>query len=201
MLLSRVKTKELWQSNVATPPSSVHVGNEHVAGGGARTPKEIHRIPIAAWGFSDPAPNVGGDGSTFKRILLAANDSKACMRAVAVAAGLARSSGSEVCVVHLVERVFLGRAGWCSTETPDEAKQLVNWFRAELEALGVRVAARTGKARREAIALDILLAAAEYHADVIVIGTRGRSAIRAVLCGSVSHEIVHRSKIPVVVVP
>jgi nucleotide-binding universal stress UspA family protein len=36
---------------------------------------------------------------------------------------------------------------------------------------------------------------------VIVIGTRRKSALRAVLFGSVSHDIIHRSKIPVVVVP
>lgn len=159
------------------------------------------QIPVAAWGFSEPASKVGEDGPTFKRMLLAATDSDSCKRAMAVVAGLARSGGSEVCVVHLIERVFLGRAGWCSVETADEATRLVSRFRTELETLGVRVTARTGKARREARAMDILIAAAEYRADVIVIGTRRKSALRAVLCGSVSHEIIHRSKIPVLVVP
>jgi nucleotide-binding universal stress UspA family protein len=133
---------------------------------------EVHRIPVAAWGFSEPAPNVDGDGPTFKRILLAATDSDACARAVVVVAGLAPISGSEVCVVHLIERLFLGRAGWCSMETADEAKRLLGWFRAELEARGLRVVARTGRARREERAIDILLAAAQFRADVIVIGTR-----------------------------
>ena len=82
-----------------------------------------------------------------------------------------------------------------------KAKQLVSRFRTELETLGVRVTARTRKARRDERAADILLAAAEYRADVIVIGTRRKSALRAVLCGSVSHEIIHRSRIPVVAVP
>jgi hypothetical protein len=40
-----------------------------------------------------------------------------------VAAGLARSSRSRVYVVHLVERLFLGKAGWCSMETAAEARQ------------------------------------------------------------------------------
>ena len=159
------------------------------------------QIPVAAWGFSEPAAKVGENGPTFKRILLAATDSDSCTRAMEVVAGLARSGGSEVRVVHLIERVFLGRAGWCSMETADEATRLVSRFRTDLETLGVRVTATTGKARREARAMDILIAAAEYRADVIVIGTRRKSALRAVLFGSVSHEIIHRSRVPVLVVP
>jgi nucleotide-binding universal stress UspA family protein len=161
---------------------------------------DILQIPITAWGFSDPDTTTGGDGSAFKRILLAATDSKPCTRAVAVAAGLARGGSSEVCVVHLIERIFLGRAGWCSMETADDARKLISMFRAELEALGVRVAARVGKARHDQIALNILLAAADYRADVIVIGTRGRSALQTILSGSVSREVIRRSKIPVLVV-
>lgn len=169
--------------------------------GAVRSAQGVHRIPLTAWGFSEPDSNVDGDGRSFKRVLLAASNSRACMRAVPVVAGLARSSASEVCVVHLIERVFLGRAGWCSTETVDEAQQLVSWFRAELEAAGVRVTARTGKARRELLALEILLMAAEYRADVIVIGARRKSALLAILGGSVSHQIVFKSRIPVVAVP
>lgn len=164
-------------------------------------PNVIHQFPVAAWGFSDPAPGTLGDGPTFKRILLAATDSDSCKRAVGVVALMARSGGSEVCVVHLIEQLFLGRAGWCSIETADQAKKLLTRFRGELETLGVRTIARTGRARRAERAIGILLAAAEFRADLIVIGTRRKSALRAVLFGSVSHDIIHRSKIPVVVVP
>jgi nucleotide-binding universal stress UspA family protein len=165
-----------------------------------KTIDDVRQIPKAAWGFSDPDSNADGGGSAFRRILLAATDSKPCTRAVAVAAGLARGSSSEVCVVHLIERIFLGRAGWCSLETADDATNLIGQFRAELEALGVRVAARLGKARRADIAVNILMAAADYSADVIVIGTHGRSALQTILSGSVSREVIRRSKIPVLVV-
>ena len=181
MLISRAEMKDLRKRNGA--------------------PREVHKVPVAAWGFSEPDPRVGGDAPTFKRILLAVTDSDACMRAAAVAAGLARTSGAEVRVVHFIERLFLGRAGWHSIETADEAKRIISRFRSELEMAVVRVTATTGKARREERAIDILLAAAEFGAGVIVIGTRRKSALRAVLFGSVSHEIIHRSKVPVVVVP
>lgn len=161
----------------------------------------IRKIPVTEWGFSDPRPQVGRDGSPVRRILLAVNDSDACVRAVAVVAGLARGSRTEVCLVHLIERIFLVRVGWCSLETADEAKRIVRRFQTELENLGMGVTSRTGKARREELAVDILLTATDYRADVIVIGTRRRSVLRSIFCGSVSNEILRRSKIPVVAVP
>ena len=163
--------------------------------------RSAHKIRLTDWGFTEPALDVGGGDSSFKRILLAVSDSAQSVRATAVAASLARSSRSKVYVVHLTERLFLGRAGWCSMETAAEARQLVTRFRTELETLGVRATAITGKSRSDQIAHRIIWAAAEYHADVIVIGTRGKSALRAVLTGSAAHEIIHRSTIPVVAVP
>ncbi len=47
---------------------------------------------------------------------------------------------------------------------------------------------------------DGILAAAEAEvADIIVVGTRGRGAVGRLL-GSVSDEVVHRARVPVVVV-
>jgi nucleotide-binding universal stress UspA family protein len=162
---------------------------------------QVPTVRLTDWGFTEPAPDIGDGDSIFKHILLAVTDSAPCTRALAVVAGMARTGRSRVYVVHLIERLFLGRAGWCAMETSDEAKTLVGRFRSDLEKLGVQASAVTGKSRRDQIATRIVWAANEFGADAIVIGTRRRSAIRAVLGGSVSHEIVRKSKIPVVVVP
>lgn len=54
---------------------------------------------------------------------------------------------------------------------------------------------------RGSIAATILAVAAEVGADAIVLGTRGRSGIRSLLLGSVSHAVLQHADRPVLVVP
>jgi nucleotide-binding universal stress UspA family protein len=159
------------------------------------------KIPLTAWGFTEIEPARDGGRSAFKRILLAVTNSEPCRRAVALVATLARTNSSEVCVIHLYERLSLGKAGFWDLETQDEANWFLSLVRAELEHQGVKVDVATAKTFRDEIALRILSAAIEYRADVVVIGTHRKSALQAVLRGSVSHEFIHRSKIPILVVP
>jgi nucleotide-binding universal stress UspA family protein len=39
------------------------------------------------------------------------------------------------------------------------------------------------------------------HHDLVVMGSRGRTGIGAMLLGSVSHNVVHHSHVPVLIVP
>jgi nucleotide-binding universal stress UspA family protein len=56
---------------------------------------------------------------------------------------------------------------------------------------------RSGPSRWRTI-LDV---ADELHAELIVVGTRGATAVQSALLGSVSNAIVHHSQRPVLVVP
>jgi nucleotide-binding universal stress UspA family protein len=43
--------------------------------------------------------------------------------------------------------------------------------------------------------------AKSHQAGLIVVGTRGRSNVKAVLLGSVAHDVVRKCPLPVLVVP
>ena len=48
---------------------------------------------------------------------------------------------------------------------------------------------------------DIIKTAENWEADLIVIGTHGRTGLTHLLMGSVAEHVIHHSKIPVMVVP
>ncbi|WP_026127158.1 universal stress protein [Nocardiopsis xinjiangensis] len=54
--------------------------------------------------------------------------------------------------------------------------------------------------RTQSNPVDAVLRAAE-DADAIVVGSRGRGTVRGLLLGSVSQGILHRSRVPVIVLP
>jgi nucleotide-binding universal stress UspA family protein len=103
---------------------------------------------------------------------------------VATTAGLVRQSepAAEVARRHAAE---------ITEEGAREAQ------RAGLSATGEMVDA-SGTA---AIADAIVQTATSKHASLIVLGSHGRSAIAAALLGSVSTAVLHRSCVPVLVVP
>ncbi len=73
--------------------------------------------------------------------------------------------------------------------------------KAQLAAAGVPA---TGEMHRElevGIGGALIDVAKSHQAGLIVVGTRGRSNVTSMLLGSVAHEVVHKSTLPVLVVP
>jgi nucleotide-binding universal stress UspA family protein len=55
--------------------------------------------------------------------------------------------------------------------------------------------------RRDNIATAILATASDLEANVIVLGTRGRSGIKSLILGSVSNAVLHHADRPVLIIP
>jgi nucleotide-binding universal stress UspA family protein len=69
-------------------------------------------------------------------------------------------------------------------------------------ARGLGLSVTTEVRRNETTVWQTILdAAAAHESRLIVIGTRGRTAVQTALLGSVSNAVVHHSTIPVLVVP
>jgi nucleotide-binding universal stress UspA family protein len=136
----------------------------------------------------------------FGTIVVGVDESGHADHAVRAVASMAAATGDKVVVFHGVV-LHPNRARPYTTETRDEAQQLVDRYVAQLTAAGVSA---TGEVHREletgvgGAMVDIALG---HQAGLIAVGTRGRSDLAAMLLGSVAHEVVHRSPLPVLVVP
>lgn len=153
---------------------------------------------VDSWSRRRPYAKAGQAG--FGRILLAIDDSAPSRSAAATATRLALQWDSEVVVVHVRERQ-VARSAVLQVETLEDATELVNRVVFELGRAGIRASGTVrstgfGRVPREIVEIGEL-----ELADLIVMGSRRLSCLRGVLQNSVSHRVLHRSRIPVLVVP
>jgi nucleotide-binding universal stress UspA family protein len=136
----------------------------------------------------------------FGTIVVGVDESGHADHAVQTVARIAAATKDKVVVFHGVV-VHHAKAAPYTTETPDDAQHLVDRYVADLTAAGVSA---TGEVHREleiGIGGGLIDAATGHQAGLLVVGTRGRSDVASMLLGSVAHEVVHKSPLPVLVVP
>jgi len=157
-------------------------------------------------------------------VLVATDGSENAERAVRFSAQVAdRRQQAEVTVVYIHLRVTHAPLG-ISALTPEnplqvspaiiemeaaatleelvQAQAIVDRAVAEIRSLvtspDVTVSGRVVEHSR--VDEGILQVAADTHADIIVVGTRGLSSLRSVIMGSVSHSLIEKATCPVLVV-
>jgi nucleotide-binding universal stress UspA family protein len=124
---------------------------------------------------------------TMKSIILAV-DKDSSGSAVAIAAELAKRLDARVTMVHFASRAAFGE---------DAVAEVVK----SLERSGVTSDVRLEQLTSGAtIAESLVKMAGDLHADLIVLGSRGRPAPLASLFGSVSREVARSAHVPVLVV-
>ena len=136
----------------------------------------------------------------YDRIVIAVDGSDEARRAAKRGLELARAVEAEVTVVSVVEQKTLRL-----TETAEEKRQLRERGEealAEIEAL----AAEVGHAVRTELlegkpAAKIREHVATTDAELLVVGRQGRTGLGRRLLGGVTEQLLHRSDVPVLVVP
>ena len=145
----------------------------------------------------------------FRNILIAVDGSKHAERAFEEAVDLARQSNASLTAITAVSEiapwVFVGGYGaLVPPVSPDELQeQSAHEHERMLDAMVDRVA--SGLPVRKVVAHGspaeaILTQVRDGGHDLIVMGSRGRSELRSLLLGSVSHHVLQTSPVPVLVV-
>jgi nucleotide-binding universal stress UspA family protein len=139
----------------------------------------------------------------FKRVLIAVDDSPIAARAADVATELARTLGAELAFVHAVDssEAYAPESGVPAAElialAEQDGKKLLEQFRqrAAQEGSSPLTFSSVGKPAHE-----ILKAAKDWPADIIVLGSHGRGGVKRMVLGSVAEGVMRHAACPVLVV-
>lgn len=153
--------------------------------------------------LDDEVEEEGETVNSFAVILAAVDKSEQSDRAVEVARDLAKATGGVVHLFHVLERQVVVDKGGVSfeMEAVEDVELLLSKELAVFRESGVKVDSEVQRGREDEIHKLILQVADQISADVIVMGTRGRTAFVALMLGSNAYKILHTSQRPVLVVP
>lgn len=113
---------------------------------------------------------------------------------------LATEGETEVQVLHLRERELSGSI-WFSRESSREASYLIEEAVFELRMAGIAAGGNIRHAIVDRVAEAILAEAADFDADLIVLGRPRRGELATRLFGGVTVRVLRRSSCPVIVAP
>jgi len=143
----------------------------------------------------------------FERILVAVDGSEHALKAVDLAADLAKKYGAELVILSVYRPIrvpdsthSLVRARATARPTDDlkqMAKEVVDEAIARAETVAVNA---SGMVRRGQPARTIVEAAEEVDADAILMGSRGLGDMGGLLLGSVSHKVSSLAKCNVIII-
>jgi nucleotide-binding universal stress UspA family protein len=136
----------------------------------------------------------------YGKLLVAVDNSDAAERVIEAAREMASLSDGEVWVLHLREQEFVGRGGFYPIESEAEARSVVERATQKLDDAGIKCHYEVRNTISGQAAREIAAAARAHDADIIMMGSKGRSDLTALVLGSTAHKVIHLSDRPVLVV-
>jgi nucleotide-binding universal stress UspA family protein len=177
----KIKEENVLIINMSSSPPKVSIHSEGIAWDSDELPKRI-LVPL--------------DGSDFS------------FRAAEYAINFAKLTGGEILCVHAIGNLpyteYMAPSGLTVPRYIQEAKkQTEEWFsqvKSKAAKRGVKVTIAETIFNLPSVAESIINYASEQNADLIVIGTRGRSGLKRLVLGSVASSVVAHAGCPVLVV-
>ena len=136
----------------------------------------------------------------YDRLLVAVDHSEVSPRVIAAAKELALLSKGKVWVLHLLEKEVYAQLGDVPSESDQEADQAVKEGVDALKQVGVDAEGEIRPTTFGHAAREILADAKEHDADVVIMGSRGRSDFAGAILGSTAHKVIHLADRPVLVI-
>jgi nucleotide-binding universal stress UspA family protein len=142
----------------------------------------------------------------FSKVLVGIDGSPFAEKALRCAVDIAKMYRSKLIIVHVVLRRFYAvapsEAGILATtvfvkEMETEGKEIINKAEAYVREQGVDYDCRL---LQGVPAEEIVKLSQDEKADLVVLGSRGLSEVRAFLLGSVSDKVSHHTKCPTLIV-
>jgi len=121
-------------------------------------------------------------------------------RALELARELASGLGAELALVHVYQLPIFAYPGFEPTAVPPVMTEVAAAARRAIDKYARDHAIDEASLREGDTATEILAAASELGAKMIVMGTHGRRGLAHALLGSVTERVVRQSPIPVVTV-
>lgn len=141
-----------------------------------------------------------------RRILFASDFSKASRKAFATAVRTAKRAHASLSIVHVLAPFLpVGPDQYVGPETWEEIDERARkWATQHLRSLATKATAAGVRATTTLVegtpAREITRLAKKTHADLLIIGTHGRTGLARLFLGSVANRIVATAPCPVMTV-
>lgn len=140
----------------------------------------------------------------FKKILVPIDGSDPSDRAMRMALDLTRDALGTVRFVHVIDdKLYLTSEALTAdlrSYAYESAKQLLQTAMDTAAAMGVNAESRVVDKPRQRLGESVADEAAEWGADLVVVGSHGRRGLGRLLLGSGAEQVIRLSGVPVLVV-
>jgi nucleotide-binding universal stress UspA family protein len=139
----------------------------------------------------------------FKRIIWATDGSQYADRALELAKSLASQDGATLVALHSVEHLAGpgSRGAYPEAADEDDRQSKIAGQVKDLQDTGTNVELKVVHGGTSGAAHTIAEIAKKEGADLVVLGTRGHTALAGLLLGSVTQRLLHIAPCPVLAVP